>query len=36
MATKIENHTDLLVYPKAFEAAMKVFDLSIPSPKFGQ
>lgn len=33
MAAKIENHTDLLVYQKAFEAAMKVFDLSKSFPK---
>ena len=28
MAGKIENHTDLLVYQKAFDAAMKIFELS--------
>ena len=28
MAAKIENHTDLLVYQKAFEAAMQIFELS--------
>lgn len=33
MAGKIENHTDLLVYQKAFEAAMKIFELSKSFPK---
>ncbi len=33
MAQKIENHTDLLVYQKAFETAMKIFDLSKSFPK---
>ncbi len=33
MANKIENHTDLQVYHKAFEAAMTVFDLSKSFPK---
>ena len=33
MAGKIENHTDLVVYQKAFEAAMKVFELSKSFPK---
>ena len=28
MAEKIENHTDLVVYQKAFEAAMTLFELS--------
>ena len=33
MAGKIENHTDLQVYQKAFEAAMKIFELSKSYPK---
>jgi hypothetical protein len=33
MADKIENHTDLQVYQKAFEAAMKIFELSKSFPK---
>jgi four helix bundle protein len=33
VAGKIENHTDLLVYQKAFEAAMKIFELSKSFPK---
>jgi four helix bundle protein len=33
MAGKIENHTDLQVYQKAFEAAMKIFELSKSFPK---
>ena len=33
MANKIENHTDLQVYHKTFEAAMTVFDLSKSFPK---
>ena len=33
MAGKIENHTDLQVYQKAFEAAMKIFVLSDSFPK---
>jgi hypothetical protein len=33
MAAKIENHTDLLVYRKAFEAAMLIFELSKSFPK---
>ncbi len=33
MASKIENHTDLLVYQKAFEAAMCIFELSKSFPK---
>ncbi|MBI5564944.1 MAG: four helix bundle protein [Chloroflexi bacterium] len=33
MAAKIENHTDLLVYQKAFEAAMRIFELSKSFPK---
>ena len=33
MATKIENHTDPLVYQKALEAALKVFDLWKSFPK---
>ncbi len=33
MAKKIENHTDLQVYQKAFEAAMKIFELSKSFPK---
>jgi hypothetical protein len=33
MAGKIENHTDLVVYQKAFEAAMKIFELSKSFPK---
>ncbi len=33
MADKIENHTDLQVYQKAFEVAMKIFELSKSFPK---
>ncbi len=33
MAGKIENHTDLQVYQKAFEAAMRIFELSKSFPK---
>lgn len=33
MAEKIENHTDLVVYQKAFEAAMTIFELSKSFPK---
>jgi four helix bundle protein len=33
MADKIENHTDLQVYQKAFEAAMRIFELSKSFPK---
>ena len=33
MAGKIENHTDLQVYQKAFEAAMEIFELSKSFPK---
>jgi four helix bundle protein len=33
MAGKIENHTDLLVYQKAFDAAMRIFELSKLFPK---
>ncbi len=33
MAGKIENHTDLQVYRKAFDAAMKIFELSKSFPK---
>jgi four helix bundle protein len=33
MAGKIENHTDLQVYQKAFDAAMKIFELSKSFPK---
>ncbi len=33
MASKIENHTDLQVYQKAFEAAMQIFELSKSFPK---
>ncbi len=33
MAGKIENHTDLQVYQKAFEAAMRIFELSKAFPK---
>ena len=33
MATKIENHTDLLVYQKAFDAAMRIFELSKSFPQ---
>ncbi len=33
MANKIENHTDLVVYQKAFDAAMKVFELSKAFPQ---
>ena len=35
MAGKIENHTDLQVYQKAFEAAMKIFVLSKSFPPRG-
>ena len=33
MAGKIENHTDLQVYQKAFDAAMRIFELSKSFPK---
>lgn len=33
MASKIRKHQDLLVYRKAFEASMRVFDLSRSFPK---
>ena len=33
MAGKIENHTDLQVYQKAFDAAMEIFELSKSFPK---
>jgi four helix bundle protein len=33
MVGKIENHTDLQVYQKAFEAAMLIFELSKSFPK---
>ncbi len=33
MADKIENHTDLQAYQKAFDAAMRIFDLSKSFPK---
>ncbi len=33
MTIKIENHTDLQVYRKAFEAAMRIFELSKSFPK---
>ena len=33
MASKIENRTDLQVYQKAFEAAMKIFEWSNSFPK---
>lgn len=33
MSAKIENHTDLQVYQKALEAAMKIFDLSKAFPR---
>lgn len=33
MATKIQNHSDLLVYQKAFAVAMKIFELSKGFPK---
>jgi four helix bundle protein len=33
MAGKIENHTDLQVYQKAFDAAMQIFELSKSFPK---
>jgi len=33
VAGKIENHTDLQVYQKAFEAAMEIFELSKSFPK---
>ena len=33
MAEKIQNHTDLQVYQKAFVAAMKIYELSKGFPK---
>jgi len=33
MNKKIQNHQDLLVYRKAFDAAMNIFDLSKSFPK---
>jgi four helix bundle protein len=33
MAGRIQNHTDLQVYQKAFAAAMNVFELSKGFPK---
>jgi len=33
MAKKIQNHTDLQVYQKGFEAAQKIFKLSKTFPK---
>ena len=33
MSGKITNHIDLDVYKKAFEAAMKIFELSKQFPK---
>ena len=33
MAGKIENHTDLLVYQKAFDTAMQIFELTRTFPK---
>lgn len=33
MAKKIQNHTDLQVYQKAFEAAQKIFRMSKTFPK---
>lgn len=33
MARKIQNHTDLQVYQKAFEAAQKIFRMSKTFPK---
>jgi len=33
MAGKIENHTDLQIYQKAFDAAMRIFELSKSFPK---
>jgi four helix bundle protein len=33
MAGKIENHTDLQVYQKAFDAAMQIFEWSKSFPK---
>jgi four helix bundle protein len=33
VARKIENHTDLQVYQKAIEAAMRIFDLSKTFPR---
>jgi four helix bundle protein len=33
MSKKIQNHQDLLVYRKAFDAAMSIFDLSKSFPK---
>lgn len=33
MAERIQNHTELQVYQKVFEAAMKIFELSKAFPK---
>ncbi len=33
MSQKIQNHQDLFVYQKAFDAAMSIFDLSKSFPK---
>ncbi len=33
MSKRIQNHQDLLVYRKAFDAAMSIFDLSKPFPR---
>ena len=33
MGKKVQNHQDLEVYRKAFEAAMSIFELSKPFPK---
>lgn len=33
MATKIQNHRELVVYQKAFAASMKIFELSKSFPK---
>ncbi len=33
MPNKIENHTDLLVYQKAFDAALRIFEVSKSFPK---
>lgn len=33
MSKKIQNHQDLLVYRKAFDAAMSIFELSKTFPK---
>jgi four helix bundle protein len=33
VAGKIENHTDLQVYQKAFEAAMRIFEMSKSFPR---